>query len=298
MMPAPGACQPNLHETSALTPARSLLCTIALVLAVPQTSVHAQTDYYNTDRNRPLQLEDSYALRQNSLDLFLAPVSLRVSDRERSSWEANPGFVYGLLPRTQVGITAPIRMQEEGDGRSTGLAGVDLSALYNFNAETMSRPALGLRANVLVPAGRFGPDNLQTSVRGIGTRSFSWGRLHLNGQYTFGRRRSDAESGERRIKNLAGLSRWLGGIAVDHSFPLSAFLLTAETYAAEGIDHDRQTTWHATVGARKQLSPTLLLDAGLGRQFSGERRNWLITLGIARTMSVSGLFPGLGKWGG
>lgn len=280
------------------TESTRLFCTVALVLGLPQAPLHAQADYYNTDQGRPLQLEDGYALRQNSLDLFVAPVSLLVSDGERSNWAASPGFVYGLLPRTQVGIAVPVRAQDDGNSRSTSLAGVNLSALYNFNAETLSRPAFALRADVLVPAGRFGPDNVQTSVRGIGTRSFLWGRLHLNGQYTFGRRPSDAETAAERKTHLAGLGRWLGGIAVDHSFPLRAFLITAETYAAEGIDHDTRTTWHAAVGARKQLSPTLLLDAGVGRQFSGERRNWLITLGIARSMSVSGLIPGLGKWGG
>ena len=265
---------------------------------MPQALLHAQADYYNTDRGRPQQLEDGYALRQNSLDLYLAPVSFRIPNGGRSSWSADPGFAYGLLPRTQVGIAVPVTLQDDGTGQSAGLAGINLSGLYNFNAETISRPAFGIRANVLLPVGRFGPDNMQTSVRGIGTRSFSWGRLHVNGQYTFGRKPFDTDSAEQIMSGVAGLSRWLGGIAVDHSFPLNAFLLTAETYASEGIDDDRQTTWHATVGARKQLSPTLLLDAGVGRQFSGERRNWLITLGIARSMSVSGLIPGLGKWGG
>lgn len=80
---------------------------------------------------------------------------------------------------------------------------------------------------------------------------------------------------------IVELSRWLGGVAVDRTFPLRSMLLTGEIYAQAGLDEDARTEWNATVGSRYQLSPRWALDAGIGRRLNGADRVWSLTVGGA-----------------
>ena len=106
----------------------------------------AQTDYYNTDRGRPVRIEDAYTTERYAMELKVAPVRLERAGGGVYNWGVDPEIAYGILPRTQVELGLPLSYREVGGLRQSGIAGLELSAMHNFNAETMTWPALALRA--------------------------------------------------------------------------------------------------------------------------------------------------------
>ena len=213
----------------------------AALLATALTGARAasaQTDYYNTDAGRPIQIEDAYAIERRGLELQAAPLRLERSKGGVYRWGLEPELAAGLLPRTQLEVGVPLVYTDAGLGRhTTGLAGVDVSLLHNLNVET-SLPALGVRADVLLPVGAFGPDKAYPSLTGIATKTYPWARFHVNGQYTFGSAPAAAIS--TPVATAQEVSRWMAGVAVDRTFPLRSMLVTGEVYAqrplADGTD--------------------------------------------------------------
>ncbi len=259
------------------------LATTLALAAMRPSMAHAQTDYYNTDAGRPVRIEDAYALERRGFELQVAPLRLERSTRGQYRWGFEPELAYGILPRTQLEVGLPLAWIDAGiSGRTSGLAGVDISLLHNLNVETRI-PALAVVAEVLLPAGKLGPDRAYPSLKGIATKTLSWARFHLNGQYTFGDAPGEPAGGTSTIvgAQVVEVSRWLGGVAVDRTFPLRSMLLTGEIYAQAGLDDDATTEWNAAVGSRYQLSPRWALDAGIGRRLNGADRVWSLTVGGA-----------------
>ncbi|MFN2564642.1 MAG: hypothetical protein ABR499_06465, partial [Gemmatimonadaceae bacterium] len=181
----------------------------AAALALLAPPAFAQTDYYNTDAGRPVQIEDAYPVERRAFELQAAPLRLERSRGGVYRWGIEPEVAFGILPRTQIEVGFPLAFIDAGAGeRTTGLAGIDVSALYNLNTET-TIPALGIAAGVVLPAGGLAPDEAYASVKGIATRTFSWARFHVNGEYTFGSRPTAADESA----GVAELSRWLAGLA-------------------------------------------------------------------------------------
>jgi hypothetical protein len=180
----------------------------------------------------------------------------------------------------------PIAYQDAGGGaRRSGIAGLELSALHNLNAET-SWPALAVAAEVLFPVGPLAYDDTYGTVKGIMTRTFTWARFHVNGAYTFG-----SEPGIGAASGAVDVSRWLGGVAVDKAFPLRALLITAETVARQPIFDDEGVEWRVGTGIRYQVSPQLALDGGVGKAITGDEQPWFLTFGLARAFGIKSLFP-------
>ncbi len=272
---------------------RALL--VLLPLAAGSGTARAQTAYQNTDAGRPLQVEDAYAIDRYSLDLHVAPVTLERSGGA-NTLRLEPALAYGLVPRTQINLSVPLTFRGPADRARFGVAGVALSALYHFNVETRGLPAFALRATAQLPAGQFGPSTLQPVIRGIATRTFSHSRVHVNAAYTW----KDEPAIDTAMATRAGAtepSRWMAGVAVDHTFPLRALLLTAEAYAAEPRGATRSAAWTLGGGARYQLDPYISLDAGLGARLTGDDQAWFLTFGVARVVGVKALMPGRGAWG-
>ena len=261
---------------------------LGLLLATAAASnASAQTDYYNTDRGRPVQVEDAYTTERYAMELKLAPVRLERAGGGVYNWGVDPEIAYGILPRTQIELGLPLAYREVGGLRQSGIAGLELSAMHNFNAETETWPALALRADLLAPVGNVAPSRAYPSVTGIATRTLSWGRVHLNGTVTagsaIGAPATDTETDE--------LSRWLIGGAVDRTFPLRSTLVTAELYGRKPLIDRASVEYTTGIGARHQVSPTLALDAGVGRRLNGDAAGWYVTFGSAYAFSVASLFP-------
>jgi hypothetical protein len=268
------------------------------LLGVPRERSHAQTDYYNTDRGRPVQIEDAYATERYAFELKLAPVRLERARGGVYRWEVEPEIAYGILPRTQVEVGVPIAYADLGSERRSGLAGIDLSVLHNLNVETRTLPALGIRADLRVPVGNLAPEHTYGSVTGLATRTLRALRVHLNGQYTLGPEpslglpASSSGTAAGDGTNAAELSRWLAGFAVDRTLPLRSVLFTGEAYARQPIVSSQEVEYTLGTGVRYQWSTQLAVDAGIGRRLTGENRAWYVTFGTAYVFGMASLMPG------
>ena len=242
----------------------------------------AQTDYYNTDAGRPLQVEDAYAIERRALEIQAAPLRLERSRRGVYAWGIEPELALGLLSRTQVEVGVPVAILDAGvGGKTVGIAGLDASVLHNLNTETRI-PALAIAASVLAPVGSLASDETFASVKGIATKTFSWARFHVNGQYTFG----DAPAGDATGAGAAEIGRWLGGVAVDRPFPLQSLLVSAELFAQQPLHEDEALEWNAAAGTRVQLTPRLALDLGGGARLTGDDKGWFATIGGAYVVGL------------
>ena len=273
-------------------------------VGTPASRAVAQTDYYNTDRGRPVQIEDAYATERYAFELKLAPARVEWMAGE-ATWDIEPEIAYGLLPRTHVEVGVPIAFTTTDLGtRRSGMAGLELSLMHNLNVETRTLPALGLRADLLAPVGPLAPDRTYATFTGMLTRTFRPMRIHLNGQITAGaepklepsRPLLDFVRTDAPTANAEGLSRWLAGVAVDKTFPLRSVLLTAEFLARQPLvqaTDDMELV--AGAGMRMQVSPTLALDVGFGRRVDSSDGPWYATFGTAYSFGLSALMPGDGR---
>lgn len=261
---------------------------VGLMSSAITAEASAQTDYYNTDAGRPLTIEDASATERYAFELQLAPLRLERTRGGVYQWEVEPELAYGILPRTQLELGLPLSYRDAGRGsRDEGLGGIGVSLLHNLNTET-TIPALALSGEVVLPIGGLAPEEAVFSTKAIVTRTFRWARFHLNGEYTF------ASGGTSSASETAGdeSSRWLAGIAVDRTFPLRSMLIGAELFAKESRVPEAETEWNAAVGIRRQLSPAFNIDAGMGKQLTGDDRSWFVTFGLARAFAIRSLFPG------
>ena len=259
-----------------------------VALLLHATPASAQKDYYNTDKNRPVRVEDAFPTERYALEVKVAPVRL---EREHSGvyhWGFDPEVALGVLPRTSIEVGFPFAFTDggEGVGRTSGLAGVEFSAFHNLNAETRALPAFGLRADVSLPVGNLSGDGVYPALTAIATRTFSWARIHVNAQYAFGAEPPEDDAVPHET------SRWLVGVAVDHVFPLRAMLVIGDVYARQPLHADEAVEWNAGTGVRYQINPYLAIDAGLGRRLTGDPA-WYITFGSAYHVGIRALMPRL-----
>jgi hypothetical protein len=281
-------CKRLLCDRTLSATERRLLTQVVAAIALGLgciPSALAQTDYYNTDAGRPVRIEDAYAIERGAFELQLAPLRLERSGRGQYRWGIEPEIAFGVLPRTQLEVGFPISWFDGNGGGASRVANMDVSLLYNLNAETRI-PALAVALDVLFPVGGQGPDRVYTSFKGIATKTFRFARLHVNAQYTLGDAPDQFMFEDGAVEPVVGpqaldVSRWMSGIAVDRTFPLKAMLITAEVFAAGSLITAGGTEWNSTVGSRYQLSPRVALDAGLGRRLTGDDRAWSFTMGGA-----------------
>ena len=252
---------------------RTGLLLASTILATP---LSAQTDYYNTDAGRPLRIEDAYPVERRAFEIQAAPLRIERASGGTYRWGIEPELAFGILPRTQIEVGAPLAFIDAGvDARTSGLAGVDLSVLHNLNVET-AIPALGIGVDVLLPVGALAPEDAYTSFTALATRTLTWARFHVNGRYTLGDEPDAGDDG-----GTLELSRWLAGVAVDRALPLRSLLLGAEVFARQPLREGADVEWTTSAGTRWQLTPRWALDGGIGRVLTGDDRAWFATVGGA-----------------
>lgn len=270
----------------------ALLPLLALASGIVRPGLaRAQTDFYNTDRGRPLQIEDASVTERYAFELKLAPVRLERLSGGTYNWGIAPEIALGILPRTQVELGLPLGFVEQGNQRRSGIAGLELSAMHNFNTETEGVPALAIRGDVLTPIGSLAPDRVYPSITGIATRTLTWARFHVNGQYTYGAAPQSVPNATTPAGGV-DVSRWLVGGAIDKAYPLSSTLITAEFYGRKPLESGANVEFTAGTGTRFQVTPTLALDSGFGRRLNGPGEGWYVTFGSAYAFGVRSLFPG------
>lgn len=256
---------------------RSRRASWPLLLSFVATPVAAQTDFYNTDRGRPLRTEDAVVIERRAIELQAVPVTASRAGRGISSLGIAPSIAFGLLPRTQLEIGFPLESRDDlsQPGPSRGLAGVELEMLHQLNIESRALPAFAVGAGVHLGAGALAPSRSLGTVRALATRTLGWGRVHLNGAYTLGEALATTDPGADEA------ARWEAGLAVDHTFFFRSLLAGAEVVARTPMTPGASTQWEAGVGVRHQLSPRLAVDAGVRRQLASGGPNWGFTFGGA-----------------
>ncbi|HRN53366.1 MAG TPA: hypothetical protein PK788_07710 [Gemmatimonadaceae bacterium] len=249
---------------------------LVAALALSASTARAQTDFYNTDRGRPLTVEDATVVERRAIELQAVPLRVQRAGPGITSWGIAPEIAFGLAPRTQFEIGVPLRFVDAGalGSRTSGAAGVEVELLHQLNAETELLPALALGAGTHLRAGPFAPARTLTTLRAAATRTLPWGRVHLNYNYTPGEALGAADIG-------ADEPRWLGGIALDRTLPLRSTLVGIELTAEESLLDDGEVTWRSSLGMRRQVASRLVVDAGVFRRLSGGAPEWGFTMGGA-----------------
>jgi hypothetical protein len=198
------------------------IATIALLVVLTSAASAYAIDHKNLDEGRPLRSEDAYPIAHGEFAIEAGMgFTLQRQGADRGLFPVE--LLYGPLPNLQVGIGTMLSTDpHEIDDRPKS-GDLRLSALYNFNQETLTLPAfavkLGLDAPTGVDAHGFGVE-----AKGIVTKSVERLSLHLNAGYEFVTSgRADERDGRYKL-------------AIGASYPVGAPRFTRATLVG---DHRR-----------------------------------------------------------
>jgi hypothetical protein len=288
---------------------------IALLAGCVSASAGAQSEYRNIEGGRPVRVSDATPTERHALGLDLTTVRVDRLSFGRYRLQVEPRVSYGVLPRTDISVRALAFYREPSAVPRGTVAGIGIGGEYLLKMETMRSPAIGIAGEVWTPTGP-NASRPAYSVKGLVTRSFPAGRLHLNASYgTYAIRIpapppgqgtlippivdgpcmiSPATDGLKpRLFCMAGKGisvaalqpgtntgvHWLAGIGADHAFPLRSILIVGDIFTERYEGIGRPTDWTAELGGRTQVSPRLVADLGIGNHFRGLSRSWFLTFG-------------------
>jgi hypothetical protein len=274
---------------------RRQLIALAISAASTAGSAPAQSSYRNLDAGFPVRVEDATTTERYSLDLdFLNFRYDELSDL-RTRFQYEPRVSYGILPRTEAWVRLPMFYRERDAAPRAGVAGVGAGAMYQFNLETQHLPSVAVGTELFFPTG---PNALPASysLRAMATRSFSPGRIHLNGSIaSYSVRAGPAliitcppqpvpgsGCGGSPLPPLDGPCTAGPGAAFAASFSCAAqpaeILRPAARQAAPG-EIETHNHWFLGMGADKALplSSTLLLADFFAEKFEGIGRETDLT---------------------
>ena len=240
----------------------------------------AQTDYRNLDGERPTFIADAYPIERWAFELSM-PWRYERTSSGGSAHVFGAELSYGIFRNGQVGLELPLAAVDQGPETTWGLAGLRAFGLYNLTTESGAWPAVSFRADLAMPVGANGGDATRGGVQVLATRSFGAQRLHAN---------VSAAAGPDNGALVESLPRWSAGLALDRTFIRESLLLIGEMYALRhGSDEPTETV--ASIGARWQLTPTLVIDGGVGRRLSNTGPDVTVTFGVSHAFAVSSLLP-------
>lgn len=258
-----------------------ILCLAGVRLATAVTAT-AQIDYRNLDDERPVVTEDAYPIEQYAFELT-APYRFQSEAGGSELHSFVPEVAYGLFPNAELGLEAPFAAVDLGRNTDWGLAGIQVFALYNFNTESPFLPAVSLRGDLSFPVGSLAGDATRFTLKGIATRTWGRTRFHLNVSRSFG--------SEDELAAAEPADRWAYSLAVDRTLFRQSVLLIGEVSAAQAV-RGASTEVNASLGARYQWTPSVVLDAGLTRRLRDDiGPDFALTLGLSHGFALRGLMP-------
>jgi len=244
------------------------MISVALVLLIFWPLSARALDHDNLDPNRPIQMEDAYAIPQGEIGL---ESGVRVNDRRKGKTQFifQPQIIYGAFRNTQIEIQSDIFTEPHTVRGSNKSGDLHLGVLYNFNTETLTLPAFAVRLEADFPTG-VRSKGVDTQMTGILTRSFGRLRFHVNAGYTvLGSPQDRERDGTYRL--VAAVSYPIG---YPHRFRET---LIVDVYTRQSdLVHQRNNTG-IEIGVRHQLSSRIVLDGGLGTEFVGPSDRSVIT---------------------
>ena len=247
-------------------------CGVLLLLA---HSVALAIDHDNLDEGRPLRIEDPYPIAAGE-SAVEAGAGVAVPNRARAHAVLPVEILSGFAPNAQLGIGTTILSDPKKDAEQRRSGDLRVSALYNFNQETLAIPALGLRLSATVPTGT---DSSGTEIRikGLMTKSVGRWSFHFNPAYEF---ITDVPPDQRS-------SRY--EFALGASYPVGAprytrLTVLADLFTLQSLRAADPNRAGAEAGFRYQWTPWTVLDVGLGTEFLGrsaERTAFFMTAGLS-----------------
>jgi hypothetical protein len=252
--------------------ALSFIAVVGLVVAtaVPVRAI----DHKNLDEGRPLRLEDPYPIAAGEWALE-AGAGFRLARRGSDQGVFPLEVLYGPLPNLQLGVGSVLFTDPREIDEQTKSGDLQLSGLYNFNQETLTLPAFGAKLTINLPTG-VKSSGVDVELKGLATKSFDRLSVHLNAAYAFA---SGTARGERDGRYE---------LALGASYPIGAprytrTTLVGDLFAEQATQRGEPEIVGVEVGFRHQLTPRLVLDAGIGTEFVGpaERSAFFFTTGVS-----------------
>lgn len=262
---------------------RSAVAASAILLAtLGPGGLAAQIDYRNLDDHRPVSSEDAYPIERYAFELT-APYRYEAEAGGSKLHLVVPELAYGLLPNAEFGVEAPLAAVDLGPDTDWGLAGLRVFGFYNFNTEGRVLPALSIRSDLSFPVGSLAGESTHLTLKGIATRTWGRTRFHLNVARSFG---NDGD-----LAAAEPVERWAYSLAADRTFFRQSVVLIGEVAASEAIA-GAPTEVNASLGARYQWAPTLVLDLGTTRRLRDDiGPDFAFTLGLSHAFAFRGLMP-------
>lgn len=252
---------------------KHLLMWFVVFAIFAQPNAHG-LDHKNLDEGRPLRMEDPYAIAHGEIALE-GGVGYN-NENEGSDRAVVPiQVLYGAFPNSHLELGTVFQTSPSAVTGYAKSGDLEVSGLYNFNQETLSVPALGIKATVTLPTG-VDSSGTDVEIKGMITKSIARLSLYLNASHVF-----VSTSGNQAGNDLHRIL--LGG-----SYPVGAPKYTrttlvtdvfAEMSTAQGVAE----IFGAELGLRHQLTQRIVLDAGAGTEFSGpaNRTPFLLRLGAS-----------------
>jgi hypothetical protein len=249
-----------------------MLVNLALLMAMAP-AVYA-IDHKNLDEGRPLRLDDAYAIASGELAVEVgAGFALERRGPDRGVFPLE--VLYGAYPNLQLGLGTTLLTDPRDIDEQTKSGDLRVSGLYNFNQETLTLPAFGLKLELNLPTG-VDSAGVDVEVKGIVTRSIDRLSLHLNAGYAF----LSGTTGEERDGRYE--------VTLGASYPVGApqytrTTLVGDLFTEQGDRRGGSNVFGAEVGFRHQLTQRVVVDAGIGSELAGpaDRSSLFVTTGVS-----------------
>ena len=145
-------------------------------------NANAQSEYRNLEGGRPVRVSDASPTERHALDLDLTTVRVDRLSFGRYRLQVEPRITYGILPRMDISLRTLAFYREPSAIPRGTVAGVGIGGEYQLKMESLHLPAIGLAGEVWAPTGP-NASRPAYSIKGLVTRTFHAGRIHLNGSY-------------------------------------------------------------------------------------------------------------------
>jgi hypothetical protein len=245
---------------------------VAFAMLWPATGL--ALDHDNLDPNRPIGMEDAYAIPQGEIGM---EGGVRVNDRREGKTRVTfqPQIIYGAFANAQIEIQGDLFTEPNTLVGANKSGDLHLGVLYNLNTETIDLPAFAVRVEAELPTG-VNSRGVDTQMTSILTRSFGRLRAHLNAGYTI--------LGSPQGQERPGTYRVVAAVSYPLGYPTS-FLdtLITSVYTRQSDLRGQRNNTGLEIGLRHQLTSRVVLDGGLGTEFYGppDRAALLGTVGVS-----------------
>jgi outer membrane putative beta-barrel porin/alpha-amylase len=247
---------------------------LVVVILIGMASEAAAIDHTNLDEGRPLRLEDAYSIAHGEIAVE-AGAGLTLQRRGPDRGLFGVELLYGALPNLQLGIGSLLSTDPRAIDDPPRSGDLHLSALYNFNQETITVPAFAAKLGLNTPTG-VGGRGFGVELKGIVTKSVDRLGVHLNAGYEFLTASRDGER-DGRYKLALGASYPIGAPQFTRA------TLIGDVFAQQSVRRGEATTVGTEFGIRYQLTPRVVWDVGMGTEFAGPaaRSNFFMTTGFS-----------------